>query len=43
MTDAMYQLLYMIESVVGVIYQVILLILIGKFIKEYKNGKHSEG
>ncbi len=43
MTDAMYQLLYMIESVVGVIYQVILLILINKFIKEYKNGKHSEG
>ena len=43
MTDAMYQLLYMIESVVGVIYQVILLILIHKFIKEYKNGKHSEG
>lgn len=37
MTDAMYQLLYLIESVVGIIFKVMLLILIAKFVKEVKN------
>ena len=37
MTDAMYQLLYLIESVVSIVFKVMLLILIAKFVKEVKN------
>ena len=36
MTDAMYQLLYLIESLTGIIFKVVLLFLIIKYIRRSK-------